>query len=65
MDAPPIAREKITWKTEPSPTRDMNRDSGTDRANGGWLRRLLRRIQVWLCHKVQNEEMDWIVAARL
>ena len=26
---------------EPPPTRGVNRDSGTDRANGGWLRRLV------------------------
>ena len=25
-----------------APTRDVNRDSGTDSANGGWLRRLVR-----------------------
>ena len=29
-------------KAEPPPTRDVNRDSGTDSANGGWLRRLVR-----------------------
>ena len=33
----------LTKKAEPPPTRDVNRDSGTDRANGGWLRRLVRR----------------------
>ena len=27
-------------KAEPPPTRDVNRDSGTDSANGGWLRRV-------------------------
>jgi len=32
----------LTKKAEPPPTRDVNRDSGTDRANGGWLRRLVR-----------------------
>src|ERR1035437_693950 len=31
----------LTKKAEPPPTRDVNRDSGTDRANGGWLRRLV------------------------
>src|ERR1022692_1404405 len=30
-------------KAEPPPTRGVNRESGTDRANGGWLRRLVRR----------------------
>ena len=33
----------ITKKAEPPPTRGVNRDSGTDSANGGWLRRLVRR----------------------
>jgi hypothetical protein len=32
----------LTKKAEPPPTRDVNRDSGTDSANGGWLRRLVR-----------------------
>jgi hypothetical protein len=36
----------LTKKAEPPPTRDVNRDSGTDRANGGWLRRLVRRRHV-------------------
>jgi hypothetical protein len=30
-------------KAEPPPTRDVNRDSGTDSDNGGWLRRLVRQ----------------------
>jgi hypothetical protein len=34
---------RLTKKAEPPPTRDGNRDSGTDSANGGWLRRLVRR----------------------
>ena len=41
----------LTNKTEPPPTRDVNRDSGTDRANGGWLRRLVRPR---LRHTTQN-----------
>src|SRR5450759_1454537 len=32
----------LTKKAEPPPTRDVNRDSGTDSANGGWFRRLVR-----------------------
>jgi hypothetical protein len=32
----------LTKKAEPPPTRDVNRDSGTDSANGSWLRRLVR-----------------------
>jgi hypothetical protein len=34
----------LTKKAEPPPTRDVNRDSGTDSANGGWLQRLVRRM---------------------
>src|ERR1019366_9294859 len=33
----------LSKKAEPPPTRDVNRDSGTASANGGWLRRLVRR----------------------
>jgi hypothetical protein len=33
---------RLTKKAEPPPTCDVNRDSGTDSANGGWLRRLVR-----------------------
>jgi hypothetical protein len=33
----------LTKKAEPPPTRDVNRDSGTESANGGWLRRLVRQ----------------------
>ena len=36
----------LTKKAEPPPTRGVNRDSGTDSANGGWLRRLVRP-----CHR--------------
>ena len=35
----------LTKKAEPPPTRGVNRDSGTDSANGGWLRRLVRPIR--------------------
>jgi hypothetical protein len=34
----------LTKKAEPPPTRDVNRDSGTASANGGWLRRLVRHM---------------------
>jgi hypothetical protein len=37
-----VARSRLTKKAEPPPTRSVNRDSGTDRAIGGWLRRLVR-----------------------
>jgi hypothetical protein len=33
-------RCRLTKKAEPPPTRDVNRDSGTDNAIGGWLQRL-------------------------
>ena len=35
-------RSGLTKKAEPPPTRFVGRDSGTDSANGGWLRRLVR-----------------------
>jgi len=35
-------------KTEPPPTRDVNRDSGTASANGGWLRRFVGFHSVFL-----------------
>jgi hypothetical protein len=34
---------RLTKKAEPPPTYDVNRDSGTASANGGWLRRLVRQ----------------------
>jgi len=37
-------RSHLTKKAEPPPTRDANRDSGTESANGGWLRRLVRPL---------------------
>jgi hypothetical protein len=40
----------LTKKAEPPPTRDVNRDSGTDSANGGWLRRLVRPLVVHISH---------------
>src|ERR1039458_2927038 len=41
IKSPSVSRG-LTKKAEPPPTRDVNRDSGTDSANGGWLRRLVR-----------------------
>jgi hypothetical protein len=47
------ARERhLTKKAEPPPTRDVNRDSGTASANGGWLRRLVR------CHGHINSVLN-------
>ena len=39
-----ISKLRLTKKAEPPPTRDVNRDSGTASANGGWLRRLVRPL---------------------
>src|ERR1039457_136941 len=41
-----MSHSGLTKKAEPPPTRDVNRDSGTDSANGGWLRRLVRPIHL-------------------
>src|ERR1035441_2226760 len=56
-----VCERCLTKKAEPPPTRDVNRDRGTDSANGGWLRRLVRphhrptiSLLCWLsgmCHK--------------
>src|SRR5665213_707080 len=43
-----ISRCCLTKKAEPPPTRDVNRDSGTASANGGWLRRLVRQHLVYI-----------------
>src|ERR1035441_4766349 len=45
------ARCGLTKKAEPPPTRDVNRDSGTASANGGWLRRLVRHHGYGQNHK--------------
>ena len=45
----------LTKKAEPPPTCDVNRDSGTASANGGWLRRLVRR---------QSHGVDWMKLSR-
>jgi hypothetical protein len=37
-----VAQSRLTKKAEPPPTRSVDRDSGTDNAIGGWLRRLVR-----------------------
>ena len=48
-------RVRLTKKAEPPPTCDVNRDSGTASANGGWLRRLVRphchKSTIDTCHK--------------
>src|ERR1035438_10336177 len=47
---------QITKKAEPPQTCDVNRDSGTDSANGGWLRRLVRR-QLSITHKSSDRNL--------
>src|SRR5471030_3078040 len=63
----------LTKKAEPPPTCDANRDSGTDSANGGWLRRLVRPLgfklpvrQDWgmKYHRLSTEERYEIAAMR-
>jgi hypothetical protein len=44
----------LTKKAEPPPTRDVNRDSGTDSANGGWLRRLVRHQRREIHNKIRQ-----------
>ena len=53
------AHSSLTKKAEPPPTRGVNRDSGTDSANGGWLRRLVRprfisQISSFLSRQIVN-----------
>src|ERR1017187_1889693 len=45
--------ERLTKKAEPPPTRGVNRDSGTDSANGGWLRRLVRHQRRAILNKIR------------
>jgi hypothetical protein len=55
----------LTKKAEPPPTRGVNRDSGTDRANGGWLRRLVRHQRREIHNKIRQIQMlaNWQAAA--
>src|ERR1039457_611912 len=64
---------RLTKKAEPPPTRDVNRDSGTASANGGWLRRLVRHLgfkwqvrQAWWVkyHQLSTEERYELAALR-
>src|ERR1017187_2759507 len=68
-----VMRSRLTIKAEPPPTRDMSRDSGTDSANGGWLRQLVRRgafkcevRQAWRVkyHQLSTEERYELAALR-
>src|ERR1019366_1682388 len=63
----------LSKKAEPPPTRDVNRDSGTASANGGWLRRLVRHgafkcevRQTWRVkyHQLSTEERYELAAMR-
>ena len=49
----------LTKKAEPPPTHGVNRDSGTASANGGWLRRLVRRA-----HSSIHNVCIWRLASR-
>jgi len=55
----------LTKKAEPPPTRDVNRDSGTASANGGWLRRLVRHQRREIHNKIRQIQMlaNWQAAA--
>src|ERR1017187_1236974 len=49
--------KRRTKKAEPPPTRGVNRDSGTASANGGWLRRLVRRRSHLVIYQIINAEI--------
>ena len=49
---------RLTKKAEPPPTRGVNRDSGTDSANGGWIRRLVRPLVTIYKHKIMQIELE-------
>ena len=55
----------VTEKAEPPPTRDVNRDSGTDSANGGWLRRLVRRQNAHFLNALLKSAMLIAVIIRM
>jgi hypothetical protein len=64
---------RLTKKAEPPPTRGVNRDSGTEGVNGGWLRRSVRRLgfkkqvrqALWVkYHQLSTEERYEIAAMR-
>jgi hypothetical protein len=59
----------LTKKAEPPPIRDVNRDSGTASANGGWLRRLVRRQHIYnkmkslAVHPPHSLDIHWVCDA--
>ena len=56
---------RLTKKAEPPPARDVNRDSGTASANGGWLRRLVRpRHRMNSCHGLPVLSKHRIIASQ-
>jgi hypothetical protein len=56
----------LTKKAEPPLTRSVGRDSGTDNANGGWLRRLVRHQRRRIHNKIkQNKTLTHRQAAAL
>src|ERR1035437_4451918 len=63
----------LTLKAEPPPTDDVNREGGTESANGGWPRRLVRQgafkcevRQTWRVkyHQLSTEERYELAAMR-
>jgi hypothetical protein len=54
---------RLTKKAEPPPTRDVNRDSGTESANGGWLRRLVRPQNRHNLFRRRKSKMPWTMTA--
>src|ERR1035437_4471287 len=57
------ARCRLTKKAEPPPTGDVNRDSGTESANGGWLRRLVRRHKSSIARKLIDCFYQWQICS--
>jgi hypothetical protein len=49
--------------SEPPPTRDVNRDSGTASANGGWFRREAVRNSFELKTATPQDSVQWDAAA--
>jgi len=53
-----MTQSGLTQKAEPPPTRDVNRDSGTQSANGGWA-------HCWELHNAQSVSFTTILEADL
>ena len=55
---------RLTKKAEPPPTCDVNRDSGTASANGGWLRRLVIPRVERVHHRLPFQSQMRMIAAQ-